>query len=296
MKKYSTPVLVLVAAAGLSLSSCDKKPSFKKYEGIEYAIIKDAPGDRHPAPGDFIEFHLVMKVDDSVFANTRKDNQGKPVQSPYQETIKGDFWSGLKLLTPGDSAIFLVNIDSLFAEVKKKQPQAEIPPFLKGKKTMRYEVMLVSVKTQEEMQKDMEQKSSEQMGADDKLIQDYLSKNNITATKTGSGLYYTIMQEGSGETIKPGQTAEVKYIGTTLDGKVFDANMGPDAKRTELLPVVVGQGQVIRGWDEGLQLLKKGSKAKFFIPSPLAYGERSPSPEIPANAVLVFEVEIANVK
>ena len=294
MKKFNIPVIVLGAA--LSLSACDSKPTFKKYEGLEYAIIKDEKGDRHPAVGDFIEFHLVLKIDDSLITNTRKDNQGKPVQTPYQETIKGDFWSGLKLMTPGDSAVFIVSIDSLFAEVKKKQPQAEMPPFLKGKKTMKYEVVLVSVKTQAEMQKEMDEKNAAQTGTDDKLITDYLAKNNITAQKTASGLYYTIMTEGTGDVIKSGQEAQVKYIGTTLDGKVFDANMGPDAKRNEPLPVKVGQGQVIRGWDEGLQLLKKGSKAKFFIPSPLAYGANSPSPDIPANAVLVFEVDIVDVK
>ena len=294
MKKFNIPVIILGAA--LSLTACDKKPTFKKYEGLEYAIMKDEKGDRHPATGDYIEFHLTLKVDDSTIANTRKDNQGKPVQAPYQETIRGDFWTGLKLMTPGDSAVFLVSIDSLFAEVKKKQPQAEVPPFLKGKKTMRYEVVLVSVKTQAEMQKQMEEQSNAQSGTDDKLITDYLAKNSITAQKTASGLYYTIMTEGTGDVIKSGQEAQVKYIGTTLDGKVFDANMGPDAKRTEALPVKVGQGMVIRGWDEGLQLLKKGSKAKFFIPSTLAYGANSPSPDIPANAVLIFEVEIVDVK
>ena len=86
------------------------------------------------------------------------------------------------------------------------------------------------------------------------------------------------------------------YVGKLLNGTIFDANMGADAKHTEPLPVPVGQGRVIKGWDEGLALLKKGSKATFYIPSPLAYGSQSPSPLIPANSVLVFDVEIKSVQ
>jgi FKBP-type peptidyl-prolyl cis-trans isomerase FkpA len=295
MRKISIPVIFLGTI--LSLSACKEKPSFKKYEGLEYSIVKDVDGDKKPAAGDFLEFHLRMSIDDSLITDTRKDNAGKPVQTPYPpESLRGDFWSGIKLMTAGDSAVFLVSIDTLFAQVKQKQPDAQIPDFLKGKKIMKYEIVLVSVKSKEEMQKDMDAKNSEQTATDDKLLLDYFAKNNLTPTKTASGLYYVITTEGTGETVKAGQSVEVKYIGTTLDGKVFDANMGPDAKRTEALPVTVGQGQVIRGWDEGLQLLKNGSKAKFYIPSPLAYGAQSPSPDIAANAILIFEVEIVSVK
>lgn len=261
-------------------------------------IVKDAPGDKKAKSGDFVELHVRMSIDDSLMTDSKRDNQGKPFgPMPVQESqMKGDLWDGIKLLSVGDSAVFLVSIDSMIAQQKKMQPDAQVPPMFQGKKFMKYEVVLVSVKTKDELQKENDAKNAGQAEADEKLLQEYFTKNNITATKTPSGLYYVVTQEGTGETIKAGQTAEMKYIGKTMDGKVFDANMGPEARDTKLFEFTVGQGMVIRGWDEGLQLLKKGSKATLYIPSTLAYGANPPSPAIPANAVLIFDVEVANVK
>src|SRR5690606_36602542 len=125
-------------------------------------------------------------------------------------------------------------------------------------------VQVVDIKTQAEMDAEAKAKAAAQGGIDDKMIQEYLKKNNIKAQKTASGLYYKIDAPGEGEVIKPGQTAQVLYIGKLLNGNVFDANMGPEAKRSEPLAVEVGKGRVIKGWDEGLLLLKKGSKATFY--------------------------------
>lgn len=295
MKK--TNVALVFATAILGLTSCKNEPKFKTIDGLEYMIAKDAPGDKKPKEGDIIEFHIRWSIDDSLLTDTKKERKGEPVQGEFMKSqTKGDLWTGMALLTPGDSAVFLVSVDSMIAQQKRMQPGAEIPAWVQGKKKFKYEVVLVSVKSKEDMQKEMDAKNSVQTAADDKLLQEYFAKNGITPTKTASGLYYTIQTEGTGETIKAGQTAEMKYIGTTLDGKVFDANMGAEAKRTELLPVAVGQGQVIRGWDEGLQLLKKGSKARFFIPSPLAYGPQAMGEMLPANSVLIFDVEVVNVK
>lgn len=295
MKK--TKVALVFATAVLGLASCKSKPEFKNIDGLEYMIVKDAEGTKKPAEGDFVEFHLVMKLDDSLITDTRKDQQGKPVQMPVQKSMfKGDWWTGLQLMTPGDSAIFLVSVDSMLAQMKKQQPGMETPPLLVGKKKIKYEVVLISVKSAKEMQAEQDAANSAQLSTDDQTLQAYLTKNNITAQKTASGLYYVITQEGTGDLIKAGQTAEMKYIGKTLDGKTFDANMGPDAKHTEVFPVPVGQGQVIRGWDEGLQLLKKGSKATFYIPSPLAYGKQAMGDMLPANSILIFDVEVVNVK
>ncbi len=300
MKKIN--VALVFATAILGLTSCKNEPKFKTIEGLEYMIAKDAPGDKKPKEGDIIEFHLRMSIDDSLLADTKKERNGEPVQGEFvKPQTKGDLWTGMALLTPGDSAVFLVSVDSMIAQQKRMQPNAEIPAWVQGKKKFKYEVVLVSVKSKDEMKKDMEAKASEQGATDDKLLQDYFAKNGITATKTASGLYYTIQTEGTGETIKAGQTAEMRYIGALLDGKVFDANMGaegkgPDGKEKPVLPVEVGKGMVIRGWDEGLQLLKKGSKATFYIPSTLAYGPEARGEALPANSVLIFNVEVVSVK
>ncbi|PZD79503.1 peptidylprolyl isomerase [Mesonia sp. K7] len=106
--------------------------------------------------------------------------------------------------------------------------------------------------------------------------------------KTDSGLYYKITQEGNGPKPKKGNTVSVHYKGMLLDGTVFDSSY----KRNQPLQFPVGVGQVIAGWDEGIMLLSQGDKAKFVIPSHLAYGEAGAGGVIPPNASLIFEVEL----
>ena len=110
--------------------------------------------------------------------------------------------------------------------------------------------------------------------------------------ETKSGLRYQILQKGTGKQATKGANVSVHYKGQLLDGTVFDSSY----KRKEPIDFAIGVGQVIAGWDEGIQLLKVGDKARFVIPSHLAYGESGAGGAIPPNATLIFDVELMNVK
>ena len=110
--------------------------------------------------------------------------------------------------------------------------------------------------------------------------------------ETASGLRYQILQKGEGKQATKGAMVSVHYKGQLLDGTVFDSSY----KRKQPIDFDVGVGQVIAGWDEGIQLLKVGDKARFVIPSNLAYGEAGAGGVIPPNATLIFDVELMNVK
>jgi FKBP-type peptidyl-prolyl cis-trans isomerase len=114
--------------------------------------------------------------------------------------------------------------------------------------------------------------------------------NSETIT-TASGLKYQVLKRGTG-TVSPkaSDTVKVHYHGTLLDGTVFDSSV----VRGE--PVSFPLSRVIRGWTEGVQLMKVGDKFKFTIPPELAYGPNSPSPKIPPNSTLVFEVELLDIQ
>ena len=110
--------------------------------------------------------------------------------------------------------------------------------------------------------------------------------------KTESGLRYQIIQNGTGTKAEKGKNVSVHYKGQLADGTVFDSSY----KRNQPIEFPVGVGQVISGWDEGIQLLKVGDKARFVIPSHLGYGSRGAGGVIPPDATLIFDVELMNVK
>jgi FKBP-type peptidyl-prolyl cis-trans isomerase len=105
-----------------------------------------------------------------------------------------------------------------------------------------------------------------------------------------SGLQYKILQEGTGPKPAATDTVTVNYRGTLINGTEFDSSY----KRNE--PATFGVNQVIKGWTEALQLMPVGSKWQLFIPSELAYGERSPGAEIGPNSTLIFDVELLSIK
>ena len=110
--------------------------------------------------------------------------------------------------------------------------------------------------------------------------------------ETKSGLRYKILQKGDGKKANKGDNVSVHYKGQLLDGTVFDSSY----KRNQPLDFPIGVGQVIAGWDEGIQLLQVGDKARLVIPSQLAYGESGAGGVIPPNATLIFDVELMDVK
>ena len=107
------------------------------------------------------------------------------------------------------------------------------------------------------------------------------------------GLKYYDIVVGTGATPKAGQTASMRYTGTLLDGTKFDSSYDRGQAPFDF---VLGQGQVIKGWDEGVATMKVGGKRRLVIPGSLAYGPNPPTPTIPPDATLVFDVELVGVK
>src|SRR5437763_2710992 len=143
-----------------------------------------------------------------------------------------------------------------------------------------------------QFEKDMEQKQK-QLGEKNKtdgakFLEDNKKKPGVKTT--ASGLQYKVEKEGTGSQPKATDMVTVNYRGTLIDGTEFDSSY----KRGQ--PATFPVNGVIKGWTEALQLMKVGSKYQLWIPSNLAYGERSVSPELGPNATLIFEVELLDAK
>jgi peptidylprolyl isomerase len=110
-------------------------------------------------------------------------------------------------------------------------------------------------------------------------------------TRTPSGLKYIDEVVGTGASPTPGQMVTVNYVGTLENGSKFDSSFD----RNQPFKFPIGQGRVIKGWDEGVMTMKVGGKRKLIVPPELGYGSRSMGPKIPANSTLIFEVELLGV-
>jgi FKBP-type peptidyl-prolyl cis-trans isomerase len=190
------------------------------------------------------------------------------------ESIKRDFpEANFKAFIAGAEAASTEGADTL---LKKEQLQGIIEPYFKKK--------------QEEMQAELAKGSESAIEEGEKFLAENKTKEGVTTTE--SGLQYIVLKEGTGAQPNATSNVEVHYHGTTPDGTVFDSSV--DRGQT----ISFGLNQVIKGWTEGVQLMKEGAKYKFFIPQELAYGANAPgggSGPIKPFMPLVFEVELIKI-
>jgi len=248
--------------------------------GLKYKFYVDKPG-KTALIGEILVFDMLLETNkDSVLRNTFKE--GNPVQALVQaSTYKGSLEEAFLMLSPGDSALFLINADSLFAK-SIKQP---LPPFIEQGSNLKFILKAKKVTTPDELKKEQEM-------AEQKQIEQYIAENKLQAQKTASGLYYVVKEQGTGKQAMPGDTVQVHYTGKLVNGKVFDSSV----QRGVPFEFTLGRGMVIHGWDEGIALMKVGGKGTLLIPSALGYGARGAGAAIPPNSVLIFDVELVGTK
>jgi FKBP-type peptidyl-prolyl cis-trans isomerase FkpA len=263
------------------------KYSKSKTTGLSYVMHKSNKGPK-------------LKLDDVVTLNlkysTSKDSlvfdswkMGKPIQLKIAKaSFKGDLMDGLTLLTVGDSASFLINADSLFT----KTFGAPRPAFIDSSSFLSFTVKIISTTTDAALKAEELKLEKENAMKEDEVIAKYIAEKQMTPSKSSSGLMYIISEPGTGEQAQAGKTVKVHYTGRLLDGTKFDSSLD----RNEPIEFKLGQGMVIKGWDEGIALLKVGGKALLIIPSNLAYGSRGAGGVIPPFSPLTFEVELVSVQ
>ncbi len=295
--------LMFLALAAIGLASCNG--GFKKGEGgLLYNIITEKSGPKIQA-GDFVALNLTLKTDaDSVVGSTY-DNGLPFMQQIQKPQAAGDIISGIQKLSEGDSAIIKVNIDSL----SKGHPR---PPGLKGK----YQVYIIKVEKviskgnlTDQVFQGREQayvntildglKKSEPV-----KLNKYIADNKLNVTKTDSGLFYQITKQGEGVKPVAGDTVVVNYTLRLVSNKILETSIKSEAVKNKLpinpmnpykpIRFAIGTKGMIKGWDQGMQLLNKGAEAKFLIPSSLAYGQQGAG-QIQPYTSLIFDIQLLDV-
>jgi len=290
----------LVIVSTVLLASCTQP--FKKSEnGMEYKIISGGSG-KTVQNGNFFEIQFQMTYKgpglDTVLYDSRKlANQIVPMDSagmPLQ------YYKIFRQVKKGDSIIVKQLVDSIMKE-------GNTAPFMKkgGNQIAYYKIINIyttkesadsAYKVQMQIARTKDSLNAiVQLQKDDKIITDFLASKNIKAQKTSKGTYVEIIQEGTGAKVNDSVGVKIKYTGKSFNGKPFDSNVDSQFNHTDLLLVNMFAPRVIPGWIEALSMLSKGAKARFYIPSTLAYGAQGQKPVIAPNENLIFDVEVVDI-
>ncbi len=223
----------------------------------------------------------------AAFSFSCADKNGKQEDGKYTEEQKASYYIGLSIAQNMKQEGIKVDADLLAQAIKEEMdgkpkllPAEEMDSFMQS--------FMQSQNQKKQSEAGVQSNENKQKGLD------FLAKNktNPKVKTTASGLQYEVIQEGDGTTKpKASDVVEVKYTGKLLDGTVFDSTDKNGGKAMD-----INLGAVIPGWTEGIQLMSKGAKYRFYIPSDLAYGEQGAGGAIPGGATIIFDVELVNIK
>ena len=298
---------VLFGLLMLLCVACDKSEK-ETPSGLKFKIVKAGDGVL-PKPKQIILFNYVFKDSkDSTWADTFKEEfpQAMQIADSMAMAAEGGLIQMFRLLSKGDSATTSMPIKTFFSEVAR----APIPMGIDTTLTLSFFFKIKDVMNEEDFiafqNNWLEKRNAEQLAKDILTIDSYLTEKGIAAEKTESGIRYVITKAGKGENGKSGQTSKVNYAGYLIDGTFFDTSIkslaeekgvyNPMREPYSPYDVTIDQTSVIKGWHEALKLMNTGSKGTFYIPSTLAYGLQQRSEIIKPNSILVFDMEVVEIK
>ncbi len=306
MRKISLALSVLVMisvffACNKSISS--KYPGYDEVEsGLFIKYHEKSDTGRQIQVGDIITMSMIYSVDqDTVLLNTHEG--GVPVKMRADSAkYTGDMLGSFIGMRVGDSVSIIVNADTFFI---KSAGAPESPGFVDSASMLYFDIKILDAMTEEQLMAEQQRQNAELASEEMAKLQEYLQANNITEEPTASGLIFISKKKGNGKKAEAGQQVRVNYEGRLLNGTYFDSSVEEVAleqgihnpgRTYEPFQFTLGQGQVIRGWDEGIAMLSEGGKATLIIPSSIGYGANPrPGGVIKPFNTLIFEVELVEV-
>lgn len=266
---FALSALTLAATAQNNKASKTEKRTIKVNQeyttasGLKYKVTEVGKGKKVEA-GDKVSVHYTGTLTNGTkFDSSRDRNQPFSFKVGAGQVIQG--WDeGLQLLNVGDKAVLTIPPAIGYGS----RDMGTIP----ANSTLVFDI--------------------EVLDAAKPVVAVPFDVKGLDTLKTASGLKYIVVKKGTGEQAAAGKTVDVHYTGYLMDGKRFDSSV----ERGEPISFPLGQGMVIKGWEEGIALMKVGDKMRLIIPSELGYGERGAGGVIPPNATLIFDVELMGVK
>jgi FKBP-type peptidyl-prolyl cis-trans isomerase len=286
----SVKKIIIAAGVVLIAAGCNQVDFKKTKGGMPYKLFASKSGKKIEN-GKFVKMHITTKIKDSVMFNTYKSlpvyfQINTAAEKPYDPS------EVFTLMKEGDSIYAVQMLDTF---IKKDPTILQQTKYKNGDKMITTFKLLNVFNTPEEAKADEDKEKAVIVKREETVVKDFISKKGITTQRAPLGTHVEILQPGTGAQVDSGKYVSVMYRGQTFAGKVFDTNMDASFKHTEPLSFQVGAGQMIRGLDEGIRLLKEGGRGRIYIPSTLAYGAQPPSPDIKPFENLIFDVQVVSV-
>lgn len=279
MKKMIVNPLVIVMLVALTMLACSSKyPGYDKTEsGLYYKLYKVSKDTLKARQGDWVSLNMSYKYKDSTLFNS-KTAMGTPVrfQLPASD-FKGDIYEGIRMLSIGDSADFIINADSLFTKTFR-QPQR--PPFIDSNSVIHFYITMLAIDSPDVMKKKEEE-----------TLKKYIEEKKITTAPDASGLIYIETLAGKGPKIDSGMWVKANFSVSLIDGKqIFSTS-----ERGEPREFQFGERTDTQGFEEGVAKMLKGGKATLIVPSSLAFGETGRGALVPPYSTVIYNVEILDI-
>jgi FKBP-type peptidyl-prolyl cis-trans isomerase FkpA len=312
MRTRTTINFILFSFAVAALMTSCGGGSFKTdaTTGVQYRFINHDENGVKPTEGSFAHVVLlwtgknVAGDKDSVFRDTHLKGFGDSLGTipiPLKKSFSGCLESGIMMMAKGDSAIFIVNTDSLFHKTFHFPADRPLPAFVKSNPTFTFHIKLVSFETQQQMMAERQAEMQKRMEAAQGLkaqepaaIAAYLQKNNSSAKPDADSIFYIKSVKGNGPMVKDGDSISVGYTLMSLDGTVIEqSDKGPGNGTLNLL--YSKNMALIKGWVSVLGKMHQGDRVTVLIPSKMAYGAQG-NQRIPPYTPLLFDMKMVSVR
>jgi FKBP-type peptidyl-prolyl cis-trans isomerase FkpA len=284
------PAICLLLSILVISTSCNNSPfpDFNHSPSGFYYKFYSIGEDRQPSQFDYIIIDAKFSRSENDTSFFYNDYTGLNFMQLSSNLKQGGLEQAISMMNKGDSAGFMIKKDDLSFFFKNKVPEDSV-------EYVYVTIKLLDVASPDQFQEHfrkfknwLTQKDKEEK----RRIEDFLASSG-EEIHYQNGIYFQEIKSGKGDSIETGMAVSIHYTGTFLDGRIFDSTYD----RGEPFDFLIGmEGQVIQGIETGIKMMKKGGKAKFILPSQLAYGEKGSSTGIiPPHATLVYEVEVLRV-
>lgn len=240
--------------------------------------------------GMFVKISMTQMVHDSILFSTDGNlSQYIPVFSANQPYSIPEIWIGLHA---GDSVVATQLVDTFI-----NRSPGNVPPGFKKGDIVTSRIKILAVMNEAESDTDKRIEESALLQKEIKFIEHYLAERHIIATKTASGALIEVTEPGTGEFIGAGKNVNVYYTSSSFDGKIFSSNTDSSFNNQGPLLFKTGSGQMIKGFDEAVQLMRYGSSARVYIPAMLAYGpDAYKGNSTTPYGNIIFDIRIVDAK